>query len=211
MAAQSPAPETGPARDGSPAPDHTSGWPPQPTAGNPAEGPARTGAAASTATASMSGTWVAGLVLVGLGGYLLIARWIPDAGQYIVLAIGLILLIVFFATGEYGFLVPGGIVSGIGAGIPLSIAYAGQLGGGLFLISMGVGFLLIWVLALLFRVHERNPWPLVPGLVLGTVGAALASGERGRGVADAIATGWPIVLVVAGLLLLVGSFRRRAS
>ncbi len=159
----------------------------------------------------MSGTWLGGLVLVAVGGFLLLGRWIPDVGLYVVLAIGLILLIAFFASDQYGFLVPGAIVSGIGAGIPLSGAYAGQLGGGLFLISMGAGFLLIWVLALLFRLPERHPWPLVPGLVLGTVGSALAAGERGQGVADAIATGWPIILVLAGLLLLAGSFRRRSA
>lgn len=159
----------------------------------------------------MSGTWLGGLVLVALGAFLLLGRWIPDVGQYAVLAIGLVMLVIFFATDQYGFLVPGGIVSGIGAGIPLSVAYGGRLGGGLFLLAMGAGFLLIWVLAMLFRLPERHPWPVVPGLVLGTIGAALAAGERGQAVADAIATGWPVILVLAGLVLMVGSLRRRPA
>ncbi len=162
-------------------------------------------------SSSNTGTWVAGLVLVAIGGLLLLGRWVPDAGEYVVLAIGLVLLVVFFATGEYGFLVPGGIISGIGAGIPLATAYEGQLGGGLFLIAMAVGFLLIWILGLLFRVREHHWWPLVPGLILGTLGASLTAGERGRGIADAIAAGWPALLVVAGVLMLIGAFRHRAT
>jgi len=205
-----PTPDTGPAVNGSSAQDGT--WPPRPiTPPSPVSGWQQASGAAPEARGSMSGTWLAGIVLVALGAFLLLGRWIPDVGQYAVLAIGLIMLIVFFATDEYGFLVPGGIVSGIGAGIPLSVAYAGQLGGGLFLIAMGAGFLLIWVLAMVFRLPERHPWPVVPGLVLGTIGAALAAGERGQGVADVIATGWPVILVLAGLVLMVGSFRRRPA
>ncbi len=162
-------------------------------------------------SSSNTGTWVAGVVLVAIGGLLLLGRWVPDAGEYVVLAIGLVLLVVFFATGEYGFLVPGGIISGIGAGIPLATAYEGQLGGGLFLIAMAVGFLLIWILGLLFRVREHHWWPLVPGLILGTLGASLTAGERGRGIAAALAAGWPSLLVVAGVLMLIGAFRHRAT
>jgi hypothetical protein len=210
MQTTSPAPDNGPAAHGSST--QSGAWPRPPgTQAAPVAGWQQSAGGVPGARGSTSGTWLVGLVLVAVGGLLLLGRWIPDVGQYVVLAIGLILLIVFFATDQYGFLVPGGIVSGIGAGIPLSVAYAGQLGGGLFLLSMGTGFLLIWALALLFQLPERHPWPLVPGLVLGTIGAGLAAGERGRGVADAIATGWPIILVLAGLVLLVGSFRRRAA
>lgn len=202
------------------APD--SGQPAQPVAG-PGSGPGgppagwppgafqAQGVRPAGRPSSDTGTWVAGLVLVAIGGLLLLGRWVPDAGEYVVLAIGLVLLVVFFASGEYGFLVPGGIISGIGAGIPLATAYEGQLGGGLFLIAMAVGFLLIWILGLLFRVREHHWWPLVPGLILGTLGASLTAGERGRGIADAIAAGWPALLVVAGVLMLFGAFRHRAA
>ena len=169
------------------------------------------GTRTATPPGTNTGAWVAGLVLIAIGGLLLLGRWVPDAGEYVVLAIGLVLLVVFFATGEYGFLIPGGIISGIGAGIPLATAYEGQLGGGLFLIAMAVGFLLIWVLGLLFRVREHHWWPLVPGLILGTLGASLTAGERGQGIADAIAAGWPALLVVAGVLMLVGAFRHRPA
>ncbi len=182
-----------------------------PSWGQPSGSPGRWSQPGPGAAAAPVGGWVAGLVLVAIGCFLLIGRWIPDAGQYLVLAIGLILLIIFLATGEYGFLVPGGIVTGIGAGIPLATAYEGQFGGGLFLVAMGIGFVLIWVLAEVFRLRERNPWPLVPGLVLGTIGALVASGDRAYPLADAIGTAWPLILVVAGLVLLAGSVRRRSA
>lgn len=155
--------------------------------------------------------WIAGLVLIAVGGLALLGRWVPDAGEYIVLAIGLVLLVVFLVTREYGALVPAGIVTGIGAGIPLATAYVGELGGGLFLISMGAGFVAIWVLSLLFRLPEHHWWPLVPGLILGTIGASLTAGERGQGIADAIATGWPAVLVIAGVLMLIQAVRNRSA
>ncbi len=161
--------------------------------------------------AARAGTWVAGLLLVAIGGFLLLDRFLPNTGEYVVLAIGLILLIVSLATGEYGFLVPGGIVTGIGAGIPLTAAYAGQLGGGLFLIAMGAGFALIWVLTIILRLQERHPWPLVPAVILATIGAYVASQDTRYAISDTIGAAWPVILVVGGLLLMLGSLRRRPS
>lgn len=194
-----------------PAPVAAAGSAP-PDVGTPAGPPTPWGPVTPPAPAAENaGAWVLGLILVAIGGMLLLGRWVPDAGQYIVLAIGLVFLVAFFISGEYGFLVPGGIVTGIGAGIPLAAAYAGELGGGLFLVAFGAGFLLIWVLGELMRVPERHWWPLVPGLIIGSIGVALTAGERGRGVADAINTAWPIVLIAGGLLLLVRAFRGRPS
>ena len=187
------------------------GWSPYPGSWPPGTVPPPSAGAPRGAAGTSAGTWIAGLALIAIGGLLLLGRWVPDAGQYVVLAVGLVFLAVFFVTGEYGFLVPGGIVSGVGAGIPLSIAYPGELGGGLFLMALGVGFLLIWGIGLLFRVREHHWWPVIPGLVLGTIGASLAAGERGQGIADAVSTGWPVILVIAGLILLAGAFRRHPA
>ncbi len=189
-------------------PPNAPGWQPAPP-GWPQQ-PQRPQQPQSTQAAPV-GAWVAGLVLVALGGFLLLDRFLPNAGEYIVLAVGLILLIVFLATGEYGFLVPGGIVTGIGAGIPLTTVYAGQLGGGLFLIAMGAGFALIWVLAMVLRMHERHPWPLVPAVILATIGAYVASEDTRYAISGTIGTAWPVILVVGGLLLMLGSLRRRKA
>lgn len=145
--------------------------------------------------------WVAGLFLVGLGALLLVGREVPDAGRYVVLVVGLGLLVLFAANREYGVLVPGCIVTGVGLGIVLASEYTGEVGGALFMLSLGGGFLAIWVIGGLFRLSEHHGWPLVPGLILGSIGAATAAGERGRPAADAIATGWPLVLVLIGLWL----------
>lgn len=156
-------------------------------------------------------SWVAGVILVGIGLLLLVGREVPDVGRYVVLVVGLGLLLLFLATREYGALVPACIVTGVGAGIVLAAEYQDRLGGGLFMIALGSGFLAIWVVGGLFRLAEHHWWPLIPGLILGSIGAATAMEDRGRPVADAIATGWPLVLVLIGLWL-VGQtliYRRR--
>jgi hypothetical protein len=185
-------------------------WPP----GGPPSGawstPAGYGQPAGAAAGPGGGAWIAGLVLIAIGGLLLLGRWSADAGEYIVLAVGIVLLVVFLVTREYGALIPAGIVTGVGAGIPLTTAYPGELGGGLFLMALAGGFLLIWVVGLLFRVPENHWWPLIPGLIVGSIGAAMSAGERGHGIADVISTGWPILLVVAGLLLLAQTVRARS-
>ncbi len=154
---------------------------------------------------------VAGLVLIGVGMLLLFGREIPDLGRYFVLVVGLGLLALFVATREYGALVPACIVTGVGAGIPLAAAYPGRLGGGLFMVAFGTGFLAIWLLGGLFRLREHHWWPLVPGVILGSLGATSAAGERGRPLADAIATGWPIALVLIGLWLMSQAMLRRGG
>ncbi len=153
---------------------------------------------------------VAGLILIAAGALALLGHYVPDAGQYIVLAIGLVLLVLFVVNREYGALIPGCILTGIGVGIPLAAANPGELGGALVLISLGCGFIAIWLLSFLFRLPDHHWWPLVPGLILGTIGAGMAAGERNQAVADAINVGWPVVLVAAGVLLLFGAVRRRA-
>lgn len=156
-------------------------------------------------------SWVVGVVLVALGILLLLSREIPDVGRFVVLVVGLGLLLLFLATREYGALVPAGIVTGVGAGIVLASEYQDQLGGGLFLISLGSGFVAIWVLSGLFRLREHHWWPLIPGLIMGSIGAATVLEEPGQPAAEAIATGWPIVLVLIGLWLVAQTVLNRRA
>ncbi len=50
---------------------------------------------------------MAGLVIVGIGVFFLLAQFIPDIGRWIPLFIGLIFLAAFIPKREYGFLDPG--------------------------------------------------------------------------------------------------------
>lgn len=155
------------------------------------------------------GARVGGVLLIALGLFFLLGQRVPDLGQYVVLGVGLFLFALFLVYRDYGLLVPACIVSGVGAGIPLAATYDGDLGGGAFLISLGCGFLAIWVLGLLFRLRENHPWPLVPGVILGTLGATTAARAQGQDAVNVVETVWPILVIVAGVLLLVTTLAER--
>jgi hypothetical protein len=152
-----------------------------------------------------------GFVLIAVGIMFFAAQAIPDAERLILLAIGLVLLALFVAFREYGLLIPAGIVTGLGLGLFLSETYGGDEQGGVIVFFLGLGFIAIWVGSLLLRMAEHHWWPLIPGGILATVGAGLLASERDVPLGGAIATAWPIGLVVAGILLVaqVGSGRRR--
>ncbi len=152
------------------------------------------------------GSWVGGVVLIAIGVAFLLGQLLPNAGRYVPLLIGLIFLAVFLATRNYGFLVPGGIVTGVGVGISLAIEDQGRVGGGLFLLSLGLGFVSIFVLGALFRLRENHPWPLIPGGILCTIGLITLAGTRYD---EAARFAWPAVLIVLGLLFVVRGLIRR--
>jgi len=148
---------------------------------------------------------VGGLVLVIIGAALLAAQFWPDLGHYAVLVIGLGLLAVFVVTRNYGALVAGSIVSGVGIGVVLGSTYTGELAGALVLMSLGGGFLFIWLVSYLLRMAERHLWPLIPGTILFAIGAALAIGGR----ATELISYWPVILIAIGLVLMALAWLRR--
>lgn len=152
------------------------------------------------------GSWVGGAILIGIGLAFLAGQLIPNAGNFIVLAIGLTFLAAFAVTREYGFLVPGGIVSGVGAGVVIASEMPGAEGGALFMLAIGSGFIAIWVIGLIFHVPENHPWPLIPGLIMGGIGAASLAGTR---YAEIGRLGWPIALIALGAALLLRAMVRR--
>lgn len=141
------------------------------------------------------------LIVIGLGG--LASQFLetrPDIGGWVVLAIGLGFVGGFIYSHQYGFLVPGGIMSGLGAGIIVqqSLALADEQSGGIVVLGLGAGFLAIWVIASLANAVGNHPWPLVPGLILAVVGGALLIG----GTAIDLLDYWGIAVVALGVLLL---------
>jgi hypothetical protein len=154
------------------------------------------------------GPLVFGLVLVVIGIAGLVGMAFPQAGGLVVLAIGLGMLVLFLATRAYGWLIPGGIVTGLGAGI--AVAEYGNVSedGGVIVAGLGLGFLSIWILGSLFRLRENHPWPLVPGAILVTIGASLWL-QNATSIDVEL---WPLLLIVLGLVV-IGSafFGRRAT
>jgi hypothetical protein len=138
-----------------------------------------------------------GIFLIGVGLAALAATVYPDAGTVIVLVLGLGLLTTFAVTREYGALVPGGILTGLGAGLVASttLTLADEATGGVVVAGLGLGFLSIWLIGLLFRLEENHPWPLIPGAILTTVGAALLIGDQ----AVELLRFWPLILIALGV------------
>jgi hypothetical protein len=141
------------------------------------------------------------LIVVGLAG--LASQFLettPDLGGWVVLVIGLIFLGAFVYSRQYGFLVPGGIMTGLGAGILLeqSLTLSDEASGGVIVAGLAVGFLSIWGIGTLAKAVGNHPWPLIPGLILGMVGGALLLGGQAMALLDY----WGVVIIALGLVLL---------
>lgn len=141
---------------------------------------------------------VGGVILIIIGAVLLAVQYVPDFGRFIPLIVGLGLLGLFAVRRDYGLLVAGGVVTGVGTGIWLASTISGTMAGAAFMLSLGSGFLLIFVVSYLLNLAERHWWPLIPGLILTGIGGAIAIG----GVALDLVNLWPVALIIIGLLLL---------
>ena len=148
-----------------------------------------------------------GIVLVGLGLWMLVSNltgW--DLGAAFPLGLGLIFLVWGSVTRKLGLLIPGGILSGIGAGAllvsgPFS-GLEGEAEGGLFMLSFAVGWALITLTSALF-IRKVAWWPLIPGGIMAFIGGALLIGGPALEVLTYLGQGWPIALIAVGLYLIL--------
>jgi hypothetical protein len=123
-----------------------------------------------------------------------------DLGGWIVMFIGLGLLAAFAYTRGYGYLVPGGIMTGLGAGIVVSesFTFTNEETGGVIVLGLGLGFLAIWVIGSVMRVAQNHWWPVIPGGILATIGAVLLVGGQEAAILDY----WGVVVIAVGLFVL---------
>ena len=68
--------------------------------------------------------------------------------------------------------------------------------------GLGLGFIAIFVIATLYQ-GRSHWWPLIPGGILLVSGLA----EGSQAFRDLLAVGWPVVLILIGLIFLAGAFR----
>ncbi len=143
------------------------------------------------------------LLLIALGVLFLLDNYV-DLGETFLAIVGLFLLAAYFALGHNpGFLIPGGILTGLGLGIYATGAgflERDEMGGSLIMLGLGAGFLLIWVL------ERRQRWAIIPGSIISGVGALLLATTLGGIIPwemwRAIRDWWPIMLVALGLWIL---------
>lgn len=145
---------------------------------------------------------VIGLALVFTGGALLAVFQFGMSAAIAPALVGAALLGAFAVTRGYGYLVPGGLLTGLGIGLLVETM---QGPGGAIAIGLGAGFLFVSVLDHLAAGGRSGRWwPLVPGALLLVIGAAQYA--QSRGMLTAVERWWPALLVVAGLWML---YRRR--
>ncbi|MGC9023833.1 MAG: hypothetical protein ACP5NB_03195 [Chloroflexia bacterium] len=142
-------------------------------------------------------------ILIGLGFLAVNLFRIRLMGPLILGLLGAAFLVGYFSRRLYGLLIPGCLLLG------LALGSAGEsvLKAGLTVLGLGLGFLAIYGIDLLYR-RSTHWWPLIPGGILVLVGLTQIPGW---GVLSSM--GWPLVLIVVGLLLLanaMGWFRRRS-
>jgi len=147
---------------------------------------------------------LAGLLLIGLGLFFLVANFLAISGSILFLMLGLVFMIARFTTGNYGFAVPAGILLGFGAFVVLNEAALlpteGAAEGPWFFLMLGAGFCAVYVIG----ARPRVVWPLFPAAVL--AGFGLAIGQMAVWPLASLAwmaSYWPAVLIAIGLWLLV--------
>ncbi|MBF6612809.1 MAG: hypothetical protein IVW55_06730 [Chloroflexi bacterium] len=142
-----------------------------------------------------------GLILIGGGLLFGLTEFsiIPGFGNMVLLLVGAIFMYAYFQTRpgyRVGFLIPGAILLGIGAGELLSsLAFVSfWRGGDITAFTLGLGFCLIWAF------ERKHWWALIPGgiLVLSSLSSVWMIGNL-----------WPLALIVLGAYLLIDQSRRK--
>ena len=150
---------------------------------------------------------VGGLILVVIGIGLLVAQFTAVGGVIVVLLLGIAFLIAAFMTRNYGFVVPGCILSGLGAGL---IASELNVPGDPEVIGLGLGFLAIWVIDQFFTrtvPAQGRWWPLIPGGILLFVGLITSVQSFG----DYAAYIWAAALIIVGGVIIARALMGRGT
>jgi uncharacterized membrane protein len=155
-----------------------------------------------------SGAYVGATLLIVLGLSALVANlWGSKYGyESIPLAIGVAFLVAYALTHQYGFLVPGGILSGVGAGLLASSLINASDAGPYVVIGGGVGFLLIFCIDMLVSRAAMRWWPVIPGGLMVLIGTGTA-GEN-QDVLRQFEVWSPVVLIAIGVLILFARLRQ---
>jgi hypothetical protein len=152
----------------------------------------------------MRGRAFAGSLLVVIGVALLLIDLTGVGGVAVVLLGGIAFLATYVATRGYGFLVPGGILTGFGTALVLQdLGIATDIG----LLGLGAGFLLIPTFQLLTGAVREGGWwwPFIPAGILVALGVIELTDGGAAGLV------LPGALIILGLVFLLDAARRQAG
>ncbi len=163
-----------------------------------------------------------GILLILIGLFALLDQFITIeiTGGIFLGALGLFFILWGASQHQAGLLIPGGILTGLSVGVFLfedsSLAIAEYYEGGIFLLSLALGFALITLLTRLFA-GKAHWWALIVSGILALIAGGVIVLEQPKGGAlrqavaaifNASAYIWPVALVLVGLWLI---FRRRGA
>jgi hypothetical protein len=151
-----------------------------------------------------------GVILILFGMATLLQRWF-DIGNYVVLLLGLGMLGWGSVSRRTGWIIPGGVLSGIGLGIlamegPWRLPIENQ--NGLFLLCFAMGWFLITILTAIFTCTQW--WALIPGGIMALIGGSILVTNGAVRWTD-LNLVYAIILIVVGLILLVTRGRARKN
>jgi hypothetical protein len=153
---------------------------------------------------------ITGVILIVFGLATLLQRWL-DIGNYVVLLLGVGMLAWGSISRRTGWIIPGGVLTGIGLGIlategPWLFPVASQ--DGVFLLCFAFGWFLIALLTALFTCTQW--WALIPGGIMALIGGSLLVTSGGVGWED-LNLVYAVILFSIGLFLLVYKGRARKN
>jgi hypothetical protein len=154
---------------------------------------------------------VGGAILIAIGLFALLQQFTQvNWGLYFLPFLALIFLTAGIVERRPGLLIPGGILTGIGAGsILVQSSLFASLGdparGGLFMLTFAAGWAVITAAS--FLIGKLMLWPLIPGGFMAFFGLALLAGQPGLQFLTVFGYFWPVVLIAFGLYLVL---RRRS-
>lgn len=136
------------------------------------------------------------LIVLGLGLYGI--QYLEELGKSVILMVlGALFTGLYLYSRSYLSLVAGGILLGLGIG-----SFGRQewyVWGEFSKIGLGAGFIFIYLVALLYERRSRW-WPLIPGSIL----ILLGMGKWRDAWTFLVHDGWPLILVIIGVLILLG-------
>ncbi len=144
----------------------------------------------------------AGVLLILFGVAALFQRWF-DIGMYAVALIGSAMLIWGSISHRTGWIIPGGVLSGVGLGILVMNGpwkFPGQDQNGIFLLCFAMGWFLITLLTALFTCTQW--WALIPGGIMAFLGGTILVTNGTIRWVD-LNLVYAVILILLGLTLLV--------
>jgi len=147
------------------------------------------------------GSVVAGLVLLGVGAIALAAQLFTITAWVVLASISAVFFALWIATRRYGFSVPAMILAGLALGVGWEDSLVSQSGGEV-LVGLAAGFFGVYAVNALSRM-PASWWPLIPGTIIGTIGASLVLNETEY--AETVGRLWPLGLIAVGVIVLAGT------